>query len=113
MLRPVRVACKMEHSDNTYRAQHRAPKPLQLLDTMLERKSVMRMERKLGGARSLILFLGLLLVGSLGIIAWASAGSFAAARMPGAEMSPADGTEPLPPGATIETLLPNMNFPIA
>jgi glucose/arabinose dehydrogenase len=45
---------------------------------------------------------------------WSGGPSPAAAWIPaGAATAPADGTEPLPPGASIQTVLPNMDMPVA
>src|SRR5205823_14783108 len=52
----------------------------------------------------------------VGVAAWAGAQTVSAGsptRLPSAPAAPSDGTEPLPPGVTIQTLLSNMAYPVA
>src|SRR5690242_14524616 len=55
----------------------------------------------------LVLLGGIVVAGSL------SAQTWAAARPAPAPAAPADGTEPLPPGVQIQTVLPGLDQPIA
>src|SRR2546423_10928158 len=48
---------------------------------------------------------------AIGIVLWAGAQSLQAAPSRGVR-TPTDGTEPLPPGAAIETLLANLDHPV-
>src|SRR5436190_18306269 len=68
----------------------------------------------------LILVLLLMALAGISMIAWSGGEqSQAAAVNPKSKIEnrksavPSDGTEPLPPGVTIQTLLPNMAYPIA
>jgi glucose/arabinose dehydrogenase len=61
----------------------------------------------------LLAFLAMLIVGSMSIGLWTAGISAAAPPPPKSNAPLVDGTETLPPGVTIDTILPGMNLPIA